>query len=59
MLFSEAEFAEYLVEKVVGRCFTDDFANGVEGYAKVQGDEFKCEIVLECLGGDYRGFFGP
>ena len=58
VLFSEAEFAEYLVKKVVGGGFTDDFTDGVESDAKVHGDEFKGEIVLECLGSDHCRFFG-
>jgi len=57
-LFSDAELAKDHVEEVFGGGFADDFADGVDGDAEVEGDEFEGLIGaegVECADGGGAG----
>src|SRR5205085_11157795 len=51
MLLADAEVVEDAVDDLVGGGFAGDLAHGVEGGAKVDGDEIRGETLL---GGGFR-----
>src|SRR4051795_3752846 len=57
-LLPNAELAEDGVEEVFGAGFADDFADGVDGDAEVEGREFQGEVLLEGFDGAFGGGFG-
>ena len=48
--FADAELAEDRVEQILGRRLADDFADGVDGEAQVERDEFERGVGAQGLG---------